>query len=169
MPDAPAPLTRLDKAIRRLEAQRACLDWAVGEISGLAGAVLELGLGNGRTYDHLRQRLPGRDIFVFERQVQAHPDTIPPDDRLILGNIEDTLPAAARRFAGSAALVHSDIGTGDDARNAAFAAWLGPLIAPLLAPGGIVASDQRLDALAERAAALPAGVGEGRYYLYRMA
>ena len=167
MPETALIRTRLDKAIRRLEAQRACLDWAGGEISGLAGVVLELGLGNGRTYDHLRQRLPGREIFVFERQVQAHPDTIPPDDRLILGNLEDTLPAARARFAGRAALVHSDIGTGDDERNRRFAEWLGPQILPLLAAGAIVASDQELGALAEFRTKGPAGVEQDRYFLYR--
>ena len=31
------------------------------------GPVIELGLGNGRTYDHLRERLPGRRIIAFDR------------------------------------------------------------------------------------------------------
>ena len=167
MPQQAAVQTRLDKAIRRLQAQRVVLDWAVAEISAVSGPVLELGLGNGRSYDHLRKRLPEREIYVFERNVQAHPDTIPPDAFLILGILEHTLPAAQERFAGRAALIHSDIGTGDDNRNAAFAAWLGPHIKPLLASGGILASDQRLDALADRAVPLPDGVVEGRYYLYR--
>ena len=169
MPQEAAVQTRLDKAIRRLQAQRLVLDWAVAEIAAVRGIVLELGLGNGRSYDHLRKRLPRREIFVFERRVQAHPDTIPPDDFLILGNLEDTLLPARERFAGKAALIHSDIGTGDDSRNAAFAQWLGPHIAPLVARGGIVASDQKLGALAGWATALPEGVAEGRYYLYRLA
>ena len=33
----------------------ACLDWAVAAIGDRPGAIVELGLGNGRTYDHLRQ------------------------------------------------------------------------------------------------------------------
>ena len=52
-------MSRLDSFIRRLEAQRACLDLAARLIEGLEGEILELGLGNGRTYDHLRQLLPG--------------------------------------------------------------------------------------------------------------
>jgi hypothetical protein len=52
--------SRLDSFIRRLEAQRACLDWAAQEIAAVPGEVVELGLGNGRTYDHLRTRLGGR-------------------------------------------------------------------------------------------------------------
>src|SRR4051812_41343381 len=45
-------MTRLDSAIRRLTAQRDLLNWAAQAI-GPTGLVLELGLGNGRTYDHL--------------------------------------------------------------------------------------------------------------------
>src|SRR5690242_711624 len=169
MSQPPASLTRLDKAIRRLEAQRACLDWAVREIAGIPGIVMELGLGNGRSFDHLRARLPERDIYVFERSPAAHPASTPAADRLIVGNLEETLPAARVRFAGKVAFLHSDIGTGDDDRNLRFAEWLGPHILPLLAKGAIVASDQRLPALEEWRTPPPAGVAEDRYYLYRHA
>ena len=70
-------MSRLDSFIRRLEAQRACLDATPGWIKGIVGPILELGLGNGRTYDHLRGLHPGREIFVFERQPAAHPDSSP--------------------------------------------------------------------------------------------
>lgn len=169
MPDAPQKLTRLDKAIRRLQAQRACLDWAVAEIASISGVVVELGLGNGRSFDHLRARLPDRDIYVFERSPAAHPASTPAANRLIIGNLEDTLPVARERFAKKVAFLHSDIGTGDDDRNALFAAWLGPHVLPLLAPGAIVASDQRLPALDSFRAVPPGEVGEDRYYLYRLA
>ncbi len=168
MPGSSQPLTRLEKAIRRLKAQRVCLDWAASEIAGIPGLVCELGLGNGRSFDHLRARLPKREIYVFERSVGAHPDAVPQADHLIVGDIEETLPRMRPHFAGRVVLLHSDIGTGDDRRNDRIASWLGPEILPLLAPGAIVASDQPLAALAEHAAPLPAGVGENRYYLYRM-
>jgi hypothetical protein len=167
MPDRPKIRTRLDRAIRRLEAQRACLDWAIREIADVRGLVVELGLGNGRSFDHLRAHMPKRDIYVFERNPAAHPASTPAPDRLIVGTLEETLPAAQKRFAGQVAFLHSDIGTGDDERNARFAEWLAPQILPLLAPGAIVASDQKLDALTHLAAPLPAGVDEGRYFLYR--
>jgi hypothetical protein len=163
------PPTRLDKAIRRLQAQRACLDWAAKEIAAVSGIVMELGLGNGRSFDHLRARLPRREIIVFERNPAAHPASTPAADRLIIGNLEDTLPAARERFASRVAFLHSDIGTGDDERNARFAEWLGPHILPLLAPGAMVASDQRLPALEQWRAKPPEGVGEDRYYVYRLA
>ena len=60
-------MSRLDSMIGRLMAQRACLDWVASAIGGLPGPVLEIGLGNGRTYDHLRGRLPQREIHVFDR------------------------------------------------------------------------------------------------------
>ncbi len=89
-------MSRLDSFIRRLEAQRACLEYAVGLVRELPGPVLELGLGNGRTYDHLRQLCPEREIHVFERKVAAHPDCIPEPSRLWLGAIGETLPNRMR-------------------------------------------------------------------------
>ena len=168
MSEPPRIRTRLDRAIRRLEAQRACLDWAIREIADLPGVVFEFGLGNGRSFDHLRAHLPDREIYVFERNPAAHPACTPAANRLIVGTLEETLPAAQHRFFGKVALLHSDIGTGDDDRNRRLAQWLGPQIIPLLAPGAIVASDQKLEAFADFAAPLPPGVDEGRYYLYRM-
>ncbi|HTY69417.1 MAG TPA: class I SAM-dependent methyltransferase, partial [Alphaproteobacteria bacterium] len=38
-------MSRLDSFIRRLQAQRACLDWAIQAIRSLPGPVLEIGLG----------------------------------------------------------------------------------------------------------------------------
>ena len=61
-------LTRLEKLLFRLEAQRLCLEWAFGEIAGMPGIVFEMGLGHGRTYDHLRTHLPKREIYVLLRR-----------------------------------------------------------------------------------------------------
>ncbi len=159
-------MSRLDSFIRRLEAQRACLDHAAALIAGLDGAVLELGLGNGRTYDHLRELFPERNIYVCERRVAAHPDCIPPDDRLLLGDMFDTLPAARARLGGSIALAHFDAGTGDAVANLALAAGLRPLIIPLLRVGAVLATQQAMDASELASLPLPEGVAEGRYYLY---
>jgi hypothetical protein len=160
-------MSRLDSFIRRLEAQRACLDHAAGLIAAVDGPVLELGLGNGRTYDHLRQLFPDRDIYVCERRVAAHPDCIPPDDRLILGDMKETLPAAASWLGGRVALAHFDVGTGDAAANLALAATLAPLIAPLLRPGAILVSDPEIACAGLQPLPLPAGVAPGRYHMYR--
>ena len=159
-------MSRLDSFIRRLEAQRACLGHAAAQIRGLPGPVLELGLGNGRTYDHLRELLPEREIFVFEREVNAHPDCIPDPVHLILGDVRTTLPQARRRLPGPAALVHLDVGTGDAGRNIELAAWLGGALPPLLAHGAWVVSDQALGAPALVGQPPPAGIAPERYFLY---
>lgn len=160
-------MSRLDSAIRRLQAQRACLDHAVAAVAGLPGSVFELGLGNGRTYDHLRDRMPDRPIYVFDRQVAAHPDCIPPDDRLFLGDFRTTVPVAAGRFPRAAALVHADIGSGDHAASRSLAADLGPAVARLLAPGGLLVADQPFACDGLAACGLPPEVEPGRYFLYR--
>ena len=160
-------MSRLDSFIRRLEAQRACLNRATELIEGLDGVVLELGLGNGRTYDHLRELFPDRDIYVCERHVAAHPDCIPPPDRLLLGDMFETLPAAQSRLGGKVALAHFDAGTGDAAANRKLAAGLRPLILPLLCPGGILATQQAMNGPDLIAMPLPQGVAEGRYHLYQ--
>lgn len=162
-------MSRLDTFIQRLEAQRACLGLASGLVAALPGPVLELGLGNGRTYDHLRSLFPDREIFVFERQPAAHPACMPDPGHLIVGDLRETLPGALRLLPGPAALVHSDIGTADAERNARLAAWLAGVLPPLLVPGGVVASDQRLDDPALEPLPLPAGLAPGRYFLYSRA
>lgn len=160
-------MSRLDSAIRRLLAQRACLERAIELTANVPGPAIELGLGNGRTYDHLRQNMPGRDIFVFERAVMAHPDSCPDDAHLILGDLRQILPAALARIGRPAALVHIDIGSGDLVATAATAAFIAATLPALLAPGAIVVSDQPL-ALADAATLdLPEGVSAGRYFLYR--
>jgi hypothetical protein len=160
-------MSRLDSFIRRLEAQRACLGHAAELIRGLDGAVLELGLGNGRTYDHLRTLFPERDIHVCERHVAAHPDCVPPSEMLILGDMRETLPAARGRLGGRVALAHLDVGTGDAAANQALAAELTPLVVPLLRQGAVVVSDPPLADPGLAALPLPDGVSAGRYHLYR--
>lgn len=162
-------MSRLDSFIRRLKAQRACLDMAAQAIDSKPGFVLELGLGNGRTYDHLRQLLPTREIFVFEREVRAHPDCIPDDDHLILGDIEATLPKALPRFSTGVALMHSDIGTGDAERNQKLAAWLATIIPGFLGDGALVVADQALKARNLVAKPLPDGIARDRYFVYRHA
>lgn len=162
-------MSRLESFIRRLQAQQACLDDDAAQVAQRPGVIFELGLGNGRTYDHLRARLPGRDIYVFERKVAAHPDCVPAADHLFEGDIDATLPAAVARFRGQVCLVHSDIGSGDQAMNARIAAFLGRTLPPALAPGALILSDQELAIPGASALPLPAGVKPGRYFLLRAA
>lgn len=160
-------MSRLDSIIRRLEAQRACLDAAADLIGDDPGPVLEIGLGNGRTYDHLREILPDRAIYAFDRQVAAHPDCVPDDSHLFLGDIAYTVPVAVRRLGATARLVHVDIGSGDEAESRARGAWLAAALPPLLAPGAVLLSDQPMANPAWEPLDLPDGVAPGRYHMYR--
>jgi hypothetical protein len=160
-------MSRLDSVIRRLRAQRACLNMAQGLIAGIPGPLLELGLGNGRTFDHLRSLFPDREIFVFDRQVAAHPDCVPDDKHMIIGDIRETLPAALSRIGAPAALAHADIGTGDPAVNAEIAVFLGRALPGLMAPGALILADRSLAMTGWKELGLPSGVRRGRYFVYR--
>lgn len=160
-------MSRLDSFIRRMKAQRACLDWAAQAIADLTGPVFELGLGNGRTYDHLREALPDRDIFVFEQVIKAHPSCIPPEDRLFLGDAIELLPVACRRLGQRAALIHTDLGTGDDAANRALAVRLAAPLAEALQPDGIVLANIEIPVESWTRLPEPEGVQKDRYFLYR--
>src|SRR5215510_1192458 len=160
-------MSRLDSFIARMQAQRDCLNFLKPAIDALPGPILEIGLGNGRTYDHLRDLFPGRDIYVFERQVAAHPDCIPPADRLFLGDFLDALPKAITQLGADTALANLDIGSGDEAASQRLAAQMAPLVLQLLKPGAILISDQPVASDALEALALPPGIKPGRYFLHR--
>jgi hypothetical protein len=160
-------MSRLDSFIRRLEAQRACLGLAAALVRGLDGPVLELGLGNGRTYDHLRELCPEREIYVCERRVAAHPDCVPPAAFLFLGDMRLTLRSEGRRLEGRVALAHLDAGTGDAAASRAFAGEITPLIVPLLCEGAVLCSEPALTAAELAPVPPPDDVAAGRYHLYR--
>lgn len=159
--------SRLDLFIDRMVSQRACLDYAIAQTADQPGPVFELGLGNGRTYHHMVQHIPGRPVYVFERAVASHPDSTPPDDLVILGDVRETLPASVERFGASASLIHADLGGHNRQKNDTFARLVSPMIEPLLAPGGLMVSSDRMyfETLTEMA--LPEGAVEGRCFIYR--
>ena len=162
-------MSRLDSAIRRLQAQRLLLDQAALDIGSMDGVVLELGLGNGRTYDHLRSILPDRDIYVFERDVQAHPDCIPDDAHLFLGDVIEGLNRAQKTLSAKTVLVHADLGTGDSQASQDFAKnKLSAAIIPLLAAGAHVLCDQQLLLPGATKLPLPKEMDADRYHAYRM-
>lgn len=159
-------MSRLDSFINRLQAQRACLELAAQQIGDVPGVVLELGLGNGRTFDHLRELLPGRDIHVFDRQLAAHPDCVPDAARLHLGDFRHTLVEASEAFASNAALAHVDCGSGRAEQDAALVREIVPLLDALLNDGAWVVADQPMIHPAWRALPMPDGIEPGRYHLY---
>jgi hypothetical protein len=159
-------MSRLDSFIRRMQAQRACLDKAVCMIGSLPGNVLEFGLGNGRTYDHLRERLPGRDIFVFDRQMAAHPDCIPPIGHLFLGEVLETLPSAIARLGANTVLANVDIGSSDDRATDELVRRILPPLLRLLKHHAVVICGRPIDHPCFAALPLPYAVEPGRHFLY---
>ncbi|MEL7091566.1 MAG: class I SAM-dependent methyltransferase [Pseudomonadota bacterium] len=159
--------SRLDLFVDRMVSQRACLDHAARLVGDLPGPVFELGLGNGRTYHHMCQIMPARDIYVFERAIASHPDSTPPDSHVLLGEVAETLPQALERFGPTAVLIHADLGGHNAERNDIFAREISPVIAPLLAVGGLMVSSDRMyfDDLVEQP--LPADAVPGRCFIYR--
>lgn len=160
-------MSRLDSFLRRIRAQRDCLNAAVALVAQVPGPVFELGLGNGRTYDHLRRALPQREVFVFERAVSAHPGSIPDPGHLFEGQIEDTLDQVRTRFAGSVALAHADLGSGQEDQDRRTAAIVSTKLPLLMARGGVIVSDQELKIDSAETLPLPADVRPGRYFMYR--
>ncbi|CAN7267265.1 hypothetical protein LJR009_001131 [Bosea sp. LjRoot9] len=160
-------MSRLDSFIRRLEAQRRVLDWAAAAITGRDGLVLELGLGNGRTYDHLREILPERVIYAFDREARANPRSLPPPEALVLGDMAQTLPAFAAAHGRRAVLLHVDATTGVPERDAVALAWLPGHVAALAADDALIISGSELIDEALLATPLPEGVPLGRYFAYR--
>jgi len=157
-------MSRLDSFIRRMTAQRDILN-SVAEQALLppTGDILELGLGNGRTYSHLRELFPQRRILVFDRVMQAHASSIPDPENLVIGEIDEQ----GRAYAGhNAAMLHADIGTGSDAKDAITLTWLPELVASLLCIEGVAISGLPLEHAQLSPLPLPDGIDENRYFLY---
>tara|TARA_Y100001933_G_scaffold60140_1_gene60265 strand:+ start:82 stop:495 length:414 start_codon:yes stop_codon:yes gene_type:complete len=137
------------------------LDWSAKNIHKQRGVVLEFGLGNGRTFDHMRKLLPQRDIA-------AHPDCIPHPAFQFIGDFRDSIPRAIEQLGRSAALAHLDIGTGQKNTSLALASKITPCIEKLLCVNAIVVSEQEVERWRSYKLQLPAGISENRIHLYRL-
>jgi hypothetical protein len=157
-------MSRLDSMLRRLSAQRDGLNWAAQDIAGLPGDVVDLGLGNGRTYDHLRELLPERRIWVIDRTLQCHPSCIPPTEDFLQGEAEPMLDRLARQ-GSRMALAHYDFGTGIKEDDIAEAARLSPMIARIMQTGGLLVSGQPLVGFEQITG--PDSIAPERYLFYR--
>jgi len=161
-------MSELDRMISRLITQRACLDFACEQLRDVAGAVLEVGLGKARTFDHIRERFEGRALFAFDFEVHAPKRLVPQEDTLFLGDFRETLRRAETELGRSAALVHADIGSRDRAADAVLAAEIAPLIGQLLVPGGMVITDREMSGEGWDPLAQPEGAsGDWPYFMYR--
>ncbi len=172
--------SRLDRMIARLTTQRVCLGHASSLIAALPGAVLELGLGKGRTWSHLSSLFPDRAVFAFDHSRHAPAELTPPADWLILGDLRETLPGPVSRFGGAVAMIHADIGTADGQgelgdNDADLARFVGETAASLLASGGILLGDRQMCAqnsqafapLAVPSVPLPDGIAAWPYFIFQ--
>lgn len=158
-------MSRLESMRRRLTAQIDGLNWAAADIAPRAGDVVELGLGNGRTYDHLREIMPERRIWVIDRQMDAHPSCVPPEEDYLEG---DATVMLQRIIDGGrpVILVHYDLSKGVPEEDADLAASVAPLLEDMVTPGGLVVSGQELPRL--RRIAGPGLADPDRYFFYRV-
>lgn len=158
-------MSRLDSFIRRLSAQRDILNHVHGDLDLPAeGPIMEIGLGNGRTFNHLRELFPDRRIVAFDRAMGAHASSVPEEGNLVLGEIDQT----AKEWVGiGAALVHADIGTGYDEKDAVTLTWLPQIVSGILAKGGIAISGLPLTEPSLDPLSVPDTVPTDRYFLYR--
>ncbi|WP_275784469.1 class I SAM-dependent methyltransferase [Pararhizobium gei] len=158
-------MSRLDSFISRMQSQRAVLNHIRTEaMIPPDGVILEVGLGNGRTYDHIRELFPSNRILAFDRAVGAHPASTPPEADMVLGDIKETI----RQFAGRmVAFVHADIGTAYPEKDAVTLTWLPQSVAAALDQGGVAASGLPLEHADLEPLPLPAGAEPGRTYFYR--
>ena len=164
--------SRLERMIARLVTQRALLDRAAELAAGIDGPILEIGLGKGRTYSHLRRLFPDREIWAFDYEVHAPAHSRPAPERIVLGDFRETLLTCWTEIGAPPALAHADIGTESRRADAALARFVGGVMAQRLAPGGILLGDRDMDCaglirLEPPAAALPEGISAWPYRLYR--
>lgn len=151
-----------------MTAQRDCLNYAAKLLNDLPGVAVEFGLGNGRTYDHLRQILPDREIFVFDRRVASFPSCTPPSDHIFLGEILHTLKDAEKLLLKKVAFVHNDLGTSNQLKYEKLIASIGDLLEPLVLPGAVIVSNARLNVKFCHTIPEPPGIKKGRYFMYRV-
>ncbi|WP_296020327.1 class I SAM-dependent methyltransferase [uncultured Agrobacterium sp.] len=158
-------MSRLDSFIRRLSAQRDILNHVHGDLDLPAdGPIMEIGLGNGRTFNHLRELFADRRIVAFDRAMGAHASSVPEEGDLVLGEIDQT----AKDWVGiGAALVHADIGTGYDENDAVTLTWLPQIVSGMLVKGGIAVSGLPLKEPSLDPLPVPDTVPTDRYFLYR--
>lgn len=157
-------MSRLDSMLRRLAAQRDGLNWIADQIQNIPGDVVDFGLGNGRTYDHLREILPDRRIWVIDRVLQCHPSCIPPEQDFLQGEAEPMLQRLAQQGT-KIALAHYDFGSGIKEDDVAESARLSPLIAKVMTKGGYIVSGQPLKGFDEIKG--PDTIAPDRYLFYR--
>ena len=143
---------------------------AASMIRELPGPVFELGLGNGRTFDHIRTLMPEREIFVFDIVIVEQIESALDPALLIVGDVRETLPAHLEKMHQKAVLIHNDLddvgGNTEDQQHSIYC-WLSPLIRDAVAPGAVIVSNTKLDLDDWHRIQLPEGHAPDRYFMYQ--
>lgn len=156
-------MSRLESFRRRLTAQIDGINWAIEQTNETDGDILEMGLGNGRTYDHLRE-YADRRIWVIDRILQCHPSCVPPEADFLLGEADAMLERLADNGA-KIAFAHYDFGFGVKEKDVEEGGRLSPLIKAVMVPGGLVVSQQPLIGFTQIWG--PDSIDRERYLFYR--
>jgi hypothetical protein len=163
-------MSRLDDLVRRMQTQRAVLNLAIDRVksAGLDGSIVELGLGSGRTFDHLRENFPGRTLVTFDWQMEATKDCFPEKNQFIKGEILKTFPKFAQGKNSTCCLLHIDIGTRDRQRDRELYSSLCESIVSILCENGLLVSDREFSHSSLEGVDTSQHQVEGWvYYLYR--
>ena len=159
-------MSALDDLIRRLIAQRSCLDRAAEWIGQMPGQVILVGFGDGAVYHHLCALMPRREIVIFDRSIDAEVLLQLPSERVVLGDPTMTLPFAWDRIKRTAILAVLNFPVTNPPR---VAGEIAPLLAPMLAPGAIVIGEKPVDVPDWSGLPLPGNIATGRFHMYRAA
>ena len=161
--------SQLERMLARLATQKACLEFAHREIDNRPGAIFELGLGKGRTYDHLRKLFPAHDIHAFDRVLHAPRSCTPDAEHLWLGDFRYSLrsPRLAERHV---LLVHADVGSDDQRQDVQLVQAIAPMLDNLLSSGALILTDRQMQIPRwQRLPLPPAAITAGwEYFAYRV-
>ena len=119
-------MSRLDFHIEQKIAQRDSIDLAARRLVGCPGWIVEFGLGRGRSYSHLAERFPDREIYCFDRELATYSRWARPPERVRSSATSPTVladPAVQARFRGRVILAHLDLAWGDGRRTHRSTGW----------------------------------------------
>ena len=159
-------LSRLESTILRQISQKACLDYGINMARKVNGHVVELGLGMGYTFDHLRRSFTARQLYAFDLELFTHKKLTPFETQLRLGDIRETFPRFAKHNFQKVALLHIDIRTNNFKRDTAVYSRVEAAIEEAMAPNGIVVSDRELNLNGFKLGPPLAATQDWPYFLY---